>query len=173
MVRRSPKSEKRCSPQRMRGTPLIRLARRLHHAATHAWVSRSCWLSILRFWLVCHNRFGGQHQSSNGSRVLQRGTGNLGWVDDTTLSHVFPFVGSRVVAEANLFMLHAINDNGTFEPSVLNNLANGFFKCAGNNVDTSLNIAFLIELSNIRNDVDKCNTTTSDVTFFNGSAGRI
>ncbi len=50
-----------------------------------------------------HQSFGGEHQARDGRGVLQRQTGNLGWVDDAGLNQVNVFAGVGV--EAVVFVL--------------------------------------------------------------------
>lgn len=83
--------------------------------------------------------------SANWGSVLQCGAGNLGWVDNTWLSHVFPFAGCSVIADALLFFLQLFNNDRAFLAGVFGNLANWFFQCTLNNVDPGLNIAVFFQ----------------------------
>lgn len=73
---------------------------RLHHAA-HA-CARSACHSVIFLFAVSNQRFGGQYHRSNRGSVLQSGTGNLGWVNDTGWNHVNVGFIVSVVAVANL-----------------------------------------------------------------------
>ena len=66
------------------------------HAA-HAGGSRGCG----RLGLVGDQRLGGQHHGADGRGVLQRGTGDLGRIDDTGADHVAVdlLVGVEAVAD--------------------------------------------------------------------------
>src|ERR1700674_1111856 len=58
------------------------------HAARAAWTTAGRSRLLLVFLDLCDERFRREHQAGNRSRVLQRETGNLGWVDYAHLHHV-------------------------------------------------------------------------------------
>src|SRR5699024_11660702 len=71
----------------------------LHHAA-HASAWSTChW--VFFFLLVSNQRLGGQYHCCNGSCILQCGTGNLGWVNDTSRNHINIGLVVSIVAVAN------------------------------------------------------------------------
>lgn len=80
-------------------SPLLHHAAHTAHAA-HIWHSAT---SSGWFWLVSDNRFSGQEHSRYGCCVLQRITGYLGRVNDPCFEHVYPLIGSSVVADADSF----------------------------------------------------------------------
>lgn len=68
---------------------------------------------------------------------MQSRTGNLGWVNNPSLNHVFELTVSSVVTNARLFALQLVNNNGTLNTGIFSDLTNWFFKCTKNNADTS------------------------------------
>src|SRR5207342_1168286 len=73
----------------------IHAAHAAHAAAAMAAAHRLFLLRQLR-----HHRFGGDHEAGDGSRVLQRGAGDLGRVQDAHGNHVAVLAAGGVVAVA-------------------------------------------------------------------------
>src|SRR5690606_6054401 len=75
----------------------------------------------------------------DGSRILQRGTHDLRRVDDTGFDHVDIFALLRVEAEFRIVLLEQLaDDDGAFDPGVLNDLAHRRLDRAADDVDTDL-----------------------------------
>src|SRR6266705_6885037 len=73
--------------------------------------------------------FGCEHQRNDGRSVLEGETGNLGWIYHTGLDQVAELTSFCVEAEVFILRLaHASYNQRAFVPSVLCNLANGFFE---------------------------------------------
>src|ERR1700761_3488077 len=60
----------------------------------HSWITAviATGRSFLVFRNIGDQSFGGQHERSDGSRVLQGGTGYLGWIDDAGFHQVFELI---------------------------------------------------------------------------------
>ena len=68
---------------------------------------------------VRHQSFGGEHQRGDGSRVLQRQTGDLGRIDYADLDQVAVLVCIRVVAEVVVLGFADLAENdGAFMPAL-------------------------------------------------------
>src|SRR5713226_3770833 len=75
--------------------------------------------------------FGCQHQCDDGRSVLERETGDLRWINHTGLDQVAELTGLCVETEVFILRLaHASYNYRAFVPSVLGDLAQGFFECA-------------------------------------------
>src|SRR5690606_23257708 len=91
----------------------------LHHAAhaahaTHVRHGRSS----LVFDDVGDHGLGGDHQTADGGRSLQGGTGDLGRVQDAHLDHVAVGVGSGVEAEVAGTALHLVDHHARLAAGV-------------------------------------------------------
>ena len=79
--------------------------------------------------LVGDHGFGGDQQTSDRGRVLQRGADNLGRVDDAELEHVAILFGLRVEAEAGSFASqHLARNNRAVDAGVLGDLTQRRFE---------------------------------------------
>ena len=74
---------------------------------------RRCFLLALS-----HHAFGGQKESRDGGRVLQRAAHDLGRVDDAGLHQVFEFFGRRIETEGTLAVADLVDDDGAFPAGV-------------------------------------------------------
>ena len=75
--------------------------------------------------LISNQALGSQHAGSNGSCVLQRGTGHLGGIHDAGLDHVAVLGGVGVVAVADLAAgADLLVDHRAIHTGVLGDLAN-------------------------------------------------
>src|SRR2546423_1807788 len=125
-----------------------RFPKRLVHPAhstrrTRAGASRSCLL------LLHDQSFGREEKSRDRRRVLQRGAGDLGRVDDAGRNQILVLVGESVVAVVGLLRgPDLLNDDRTFAPSVLHDHAHRLLERATDDVDTDLLIA-LVQLERL------------------------
>src|SRR5690606_27490080 len=84
----------------------------LHHAAhathtAHATHIRHCRSLVVS--ALSNHGFGGNHQTADGGRSLQRGTGHLGRVENTHLDHVAIGIGRSVEAEVAFALLDLVD----------------------------------------------------------------
>jgi hypothetical protein len=119
--------------------------------------------------------FGGQHERCDGCSVLQRGTGNLGRIDDAGFHQVFELISLGVVAVVVILgVADLADDDCAFFTGVGNNLAERLFQSAADDIGADLFVVIL-ELQGLqcRSAANQGNTTTRDNAFFHGSAGRV
>ena len=89
--------------------------------------------------LVGHQGLGGQYAGSDGSSVLQGGTGHLGGIHDTCGDHVNILLGVSVVAVANLLGgADLLVDHAAVHTGVFSDLADGSLQSGGNDLGTGL-----------------------------------
>lgn len=147
----------------------------LHHPVhtTHAH-ARSHWSSRFIFFLFYNNTISSENHRSDRSGILESGFCNLSWVNNACCEKVFVAISFSVIAKAVFTFFNLVCHNRTFEACVGNNLAERFFNSATDNRSTCLLICIFVRKSvNSIGSTDKSNTTASNDTFFNSSAGSV
>src|SRR5438067_7007869 len=112
--------------------PKARLPGRLVlvHSAHAAVAAGSCHFLLL-FRKLANQRFGGEHQASDGAGVLQGSPRNLGWIDHASLNQVFELAGLGVVAEVRILRFADLtNHDRAFFAGVADDLTQRLFQSA-------------------------------------------
>ena len=92
---------------------------------------------------VGYHGFRGEHQARDGGCVLQRRAGYLGGVDDAGLHQIFVDIRCGVVAVVRVLALVDFADNHrAFFAGVADDLAEGLFEGAADDLGTDLLVAF-------------------------------
>src|SRR6185437_3321006 len=130
---------------------------------------------LLLFRNIGDEGFSGEHQSSNASRVLKSGAGDLGGIDDAGLNQVLELVGLGVVAEVRFFRFTNLADhNRAFLAGVVDNLSERLFQSALHNFHAGhLIIVLDFEIIECRRATHQSNAAARDNAFFHGCAGRV
>src|ERR1700722_19732257 len=134
-------SAARYSPHEQKGRPVTRtplftsivalLLVHAAHTAGAAWTTAGRSRLLIVFLDFRDERFRREHQAGNRSRVLQRETGNLGWVDDAHLHHVAVLAGFRVETGVLFFRLaNLAHHHCALGSSVVRDLACWLFESA-------------------------------------------
>src|SRR5690606_4797176 len=144
----------------------------LHHAAhathtAHATHIRHCRSLVVS--ALSNHGFGGNHQTADGGRSLQRGTGHLGRVENTHLDHVAIGVGRSVEAEVAFALLDLVDHYARLAASVGDDLAQRSLDGATQQSDTDV-LVFVValELGDGLQSAYQSNTTARYHAFFNG-----
>src|SRR5216684_6755049 len=118
--------------------------------------------------------FGGEHQARDGSCVLQREAGDLGWVDDAHLDHVAVLAGLGVEAEV-LFLGVAdpADHNGAFVAGVESDLAGRLLESAPHDACTNGFVIVELELFDDRDETEQRRAAAGDDTFLDSRAGGV
>src|SRR5690606_3912466 len=137
--------------------------------ATHIRHCRSLVVSALS-----NHGFGGNHQTADGGRSLQRGTGHLGRVENTHLDHVAIGIGRSVEAEVAFALLDLVDHYARLAASVGDDLAQRSFDGATQQSDTDV-LVFVValELGDGLQSAYQSDTTARYHSFFNGCTGGV
>src|SRR5690606_15734564 len=124
---------------------------------------------------VGYDDLGGEQETGDGSRVLQRGAGHLGGVDDAGLEHVVDVsVGGGVVAVlAVVVVADGVDDDAAFGAGVGSDLAGRLFEGADEDVGARALVAAkgVCGLPDGVDGVDERDATASHDALFDGRAG--
>ena len=166
----------RCPHKRASGILFIVAALRclLVHAvhAAHAGGSRGCG----RFGLVGDQRLGGQHHGADRRGVLQRGTGDLGRIDDTGADHVAVNLLVGVEAVADLAAaLDLLKHHAAVHTGVLGDLADRLLQRVDDDLHAGLLVALDLadELLDRGNGIDVGRAAAGDDALLDRRAGRV
>src|ERR1043166_2934348 len=144
------------------------------HAAAHAAraVPGGSCLFLLRH--LGDEAFGGQEQTGNRGRVLQRGAGDLFRINYAGFDQVFIFAGRNVVAVVAFAALDFLHDNRAFHAGVFRQGASGFFDGAPDDIDADL-FVMVADFHAFQNGqaANEGDTTARNNAFFDGRAGRV
>src|SRR5258705_4393 len=118
--------------------------------------------------------FGGQEQSGNRSRVLERGAGDLFRVNHAGLHEVFIFASADVVAVVAFAFLDLLDDDRAFDAGVLRQRASRFFDSAFDDVDADAFVVIVhFDVLDRSQAADESHATARNDAFFDRSAGRV
>src|ERR1700730_4529794 len=144
------------------------------HTAGAAWATAGRSRLLLVFLDLRDERFRREHQAGNRSRVLQRETGNLGWVNNAHLHHVAVLAGFRVETVVLFFRLADLADpHSAFSSGVVRDLAGWFFKSAPHDADANTFVILELQLVDRRDAAQKCGASAGKAAFLDGCAGRV
>src|SRR4029077_4089763 len=110
---------KTAGPFRVRLFEFILLFGLVIHAAHSA---RWHWRSFFLFRNLRDQCFGGKQQARNGRCVLQRASGNLGWIDNSRLHQIGVFIGGDIVAFVAFALLNFLDHERAFLARVVGEL---------------------------------------------------
>src|SRR6202162_2732615 len=117
------------------------------HTAGAAWTAAGCSRLLVVFLDLRDERFRRKHQAGNRSRVLQRETGNLGWVNNAHLHHVSVLAGFRVETVVLFLRLADLADHhSAFSSGVVRNLAGWLFESALHDADSNRLVILQLQL---------------------------
>lgn len=142
---------------------------KLHH--THAASCCSCcvWIFLGH---VGHEGLGGEDHAGDGNGVLESASRYLGWVEDTSVDHVFVDILAGVVAFANWQGLDVFADDAAFYAGVFSDLAHWRFEGFLDDVDTCLCVCFAhVDGFKGWQNVEEGGAAAGDDAFFNCSLG--
>jgi hypothetical protein len=146
----------------------------LHHAAhAAAVVVAVAGVSLLLFWEVCDETFGGEEEAGDGSGVLEGAAGDLGWVDDAGGDEVFELACGDVVAFATFAVFDVFDDESAFDAGVRGERAEGSFDGAADDVCAGGFVTFELEAVEGLLSAEESGTAAGDDAFFDGSAGGV
>src|SRR5258705_8722794 len=151
----------------------IQLSILVHTAhATRRSASGSCsgWLLLLD-----DQSFGREEEARNRRRILQRGPGDLGRVDDPSGDQILVLIGQRVVAVTVVLRLaNLLDDDGAFTTGVLHDYPHRLLDRFTDDVDADLLVA-LGELEGLERllRANQRDTAARDDSLFNRSASRV
>ena len=116
----------------------VPLSREARHAGSHrihpAHSAATCRVSMLAFFRSLGNHhLGGEQQARHGCGVLQRKSGNLGWIQNALFEHVAEFSGCRVISVGALAGSHLVQDDRCILASILNDIPQRLFYRASEN----------------------------------------
>src|SRR5680860_1160074 len=122
-----------------------------------------------------HHGLGGDEQPGDGRRILERGTHNLGRIDDALFDQVAILAGRGVVAEVVLVLVEDLaHDHGAVFAGILGDLAQRRLKGAAHDVDADfLVLVGALEGVEHLNGAQKRHAATGNDTFLDGRAGRV
>src|SRR5215469_5288066 len=89
------------------------------HAAHTGHSTRTSSCRFLFFWQFCYQGLSHQQQPGDRSRILERGSGHLGRVDNTSLDQVGVLVGRHIVTFVTFAGLYFLDDQRAFAASVV------------------------------------------------------
>src|SRR5690606_20276606 len=140
------------------------------HAAAAARGSRSFLLGLLG-----DERFGGQHHAGHGRGVLQRGTHDLGRVDDAVGDEVDELLRTGVEAERLVgAFADLVHDDGGLATGVADDLTKGLFQSAAHDRDAGLLLGGLrLEVHQALLSANEGHTAAGDDAFFDGGTGGV
>src|SRR5690606_797159 len=112
------------------------------------------------------HRFRGDHQAGDRGRVLQRGAGDLGWIQDAEFDHVAVFAGGRVVTVVALAFGDLVEDHARLFTGIGDDLAQRRFHRATGDLDTVV-LVFVValELGQAGQRTDQRDATARDHAF--------
>ena len=140
--------------------------------ATHAAARRHRRLVLLRG--LGHHGFGGDHQARDGSRILQRGAGDLGRVQDAELDHVAVLAVGGVVAEVALAVGDLVEDDAGLFAGVGDDLAQRRFHGAQGDEDAVVLVLIgTLEAFDRGLGADQRDATARHHAFFHRRTGRV
>src|SRR6202790_3973106 len=119
---------------------------------------------------IGNQRLGGEQQRRDRRRVLHRGAGDLGRVDDPGLDHVDVLALGGVEALALGEGLHLVDDHGAFHARVLRDLPERLLERAAKDVDTGEHVALRLDLVERRDCVDEHHTASGHNALLDGGA---
>src|SRR3984957_3662380 len=177
-------SAARYSPHEQKGRPVSRtplftsiVAVFLVHAAHTAgaaWATAGRSRLLLVFLDLRDERFRREHQAGNRSRVLQRETGNLGWVNNAHLHHVAVLPGFRVETVVLFLRLADLADHhSAFSSGVVRDLAGWLFKSAPHDADANSFVILELQLVDRRDAAQQRGASAGNNAFLDGCAGRV
>src|SRR6266545_5041424 len=137
----------------------------------HVAATRDGWgLLLLR--LVGDDNLGGEEQARDRRRVLQRGAGDLGRVDDAGLDHVHVLTGGRVETPSGLEVAHLLHDDAALEAGVDRDLLERSLDRDLHDRRTGRLVALELELAegNLRR-LEQGHATTGDDALLDGGLG--
>src|SRR2546422_2269604 len=127
------------APEVVSGAPLARLRVSLLVHSAHAATTTGHRWRLLLFLLLHHDALGREHQCGDGRGVLQRGTGDLGGVDDARRDQVLELVGLGVVPEVLVLrLLHLPDHDGCLGARILDDHPHRLLERAADDVDADL-----------------------------------
>src|SRR5689334_16880377 len=103
---------------RRTGPPLTLGAKRPRHGLEVHVTAAGGGRCLLLLRLLGDHYLGGEEETGDGSGVLQRGTGDLGWVDDPRLEHVDVLAVRGVEAVPSGERLHLLGHHAALEAGV-------------------------------------------------------
>src|SRR5471032_1934955 len=118
----------------MSGAIWTRLVVHAAHATHAAAVAATGRRGLFLLGQLGHDAFGREEQAADGSRVLQRGAGHLGRINDASLDEVDIFAGRNVVTFVTLAVLDFVDDDGAFATGIFNERAQGLLDRATDDV---------------------------------------
>jgi len=142
------------------------------HAA-HAAAGRAACRGLVLLRQLGHDAFGREEQAADGGRVLQRGAGHLGRVDDAGLDQVGIFAGRDVVTLVALAVLDLVDDDGAFSARVLDERAQGLLDGAADDLDADRLVTGELELVEGLLRADEGDAAAGDDAFLDGRAGGV
>src|SRR6267378_2515226 len=147
----------------------------LVHAAHAASAGGSGSGSLLIVFLdVRDEGFGGEHQARDGSCILQREAGDLGWVNNAYLHHVAVLAGLSVEAEILFLGVADLADhNGAFMAGVESDLAGRLFESAPHDAGTNGFVIVELELLDGRDATEQRRAAAGDDTFLDSRASGV
>src|SRR5699024_3001356 len=123
---------------------------------------------------VGDGRFRGQQQAGDGSRVLQRGTADLGRVENTHFDHVAVFAGGGVVAVVARLGQHFVDHDGRLRAAVVHDQAQRLLDRTAQDANTgALVVVGTLDLFNGLERTQQRNATAGHDAFFDGGTGGV
>src|SRR5436190_19937122 len=143
--------------------------------ATHAATARRHAAACVLLWHFGHHSFGGDQESRDGSRVLDRYTHDLGRVDDALRDQVDVFAGLGVEAIGILILFEDLaDDHRTVFACVDRDLASGPGKGLADDLDARLLVVVLgAQPLQMLGGAQQSDTAARHDAFFNRRAGRM
>src|SRR5207245_4297034 len=144
-----------------------------HFAHATAMTARH-WSFLVLLRNLSHETFGGQQQSRNRGRVLQRRAGDLFRIHDARLDQVFILTGRDVVAIIALAAFDFLHDDGAFHTGVFSQCASRILDSAFDDINANAFVVILrLNGFHGRDAAQQRHATTGDDALFDGRAGRV
>ena len=128
------------------------------------------WRSILFFRFFSNGTLGGQYHSRNGSRVLQRTSGNLNRINNSGFEHIHIFLFYYIEADPFSTVFNLFGYHGTVQSCIYNNLPQRFLQCLLYYRRSGFFIASVNhKLFKFTENIDVGSTASGYYSFLNGS----
>src|SRR5579863_6198483 len=129
---------------------------------------------LFLFGEVGDEAFGGEEQTGDGGRVLQRAAGDLLGINHTGLDEVFVLARGHVVAFVALGLLDLVHDDAAFFTGVRGERAERSFHGALDDADTDgFVLVGALDAFDGRDGADEGHAAAGDDAFFNGRTGGV